>query len=106
MHDKFHIMKMANDAIDKVRRGEHKRPIKNGDDRLKGSKYFWLTSLEHHSEKQHAKFKFTCNVSLATRRAYSYKEPLRDLWEQESEGKVKSYFTIGISWSFVPEKLR
>jgi hypothetical protein len=47
---------MANDAVAKVRRGEHKRLLKDGDDRLKGSKYFWLTSLENHSEKQHARF--------------------------------------------------
>jgi len=47
---------MANDAVDKVRRGEPKRLLKDGDDRLKGSKYFWLTSLENHSEKQNARF--------------------------------------------------
>jgi hypothetical protein len=39
---------MTNDAVDKVRRGEPKRLLKDGDDRLKGSKYFWLTSLENH----------------------------------------------------------
>jgi transposase len=68
VHDKFHIMKMANDAVDKVRRGEHKQLLKDGDDRLKGSKYFWLTSLENHSEKQHARFQSICNLSLATGR--------------------------------------
>lgn len=44
VHDTFHIMKMANEAVDKVRRGEHsgehrgehKRLLKDGDDRLKG----------------------------------------------------------------------
>jgi transposase len=36
VHDKFHIMKIANEAVDKVRRGEHKRLLKDGDDRLKG----------------------------------------------------------------------
>ena len=39
---------MTNDAVDKVRHGEPKRLLKDGDDRLKGSKYFWLTSLENH----------------------------------------------------------
>ena len=33
-HGKFHIMKMANDAVDKVRRGKHKQLLKDGDDRL------------------------------------------------------------------------
>jgi transposase len=44
VHDKFHIMKIANEAVDKVRRGEHsgehsgehKRLLQDGDDRLKG----------------------------------------------------------------------
>lgn len=48
---KFHIMKVASDAVDKVRHGERKQLFKDGDDRLKGSKYFWLTSLENHIEK-------------------------------------------------------
>jgi transposase len=38
VYNKFHFMKMANDAIHKVRRGEHKRLLKDGDDRFKGSK--------------------------------------------------------------------
>jgi transposase len=92
LHDKFHIMKMANDAVDKVRRGDHKQRLKDGDDRLKGSKYFWLTSLENHSEKQHARFQSICNLSLATGLPWSYKEFLHDLWPQETEGKAKSYF--------------
>ena len=87
VHDKFHIMKMANEAVDKVRRGEnsgeHTRLLKDGDDRLKGSRYFWLTSLEHHSEKQHAKFQSICNLSLATERAWSYKDRLCDIWVQK-----------------------
>jgi len=33
-----------------------------------------------------------CSLSLATGRAWSYKELLRDLWAQETEGKAKSYF--------------
>jgi transposase len=83
VHDKFHYMKMADDAVEKVRRGEHKRLLKDGDDRHKGSKYFWLTSLEHHSEKQHAKFQSICNLSLATERAWSYKDRLCDIWVQK-----------------------
>jgi len=83
VHDKFHYMKMAGDAVEKVRRGAHKRLLKDGDDRLKGSKYFWLTSLEHHSEKQHAKFQSICNLSLATERAWSYKDRLCDIWVQK-----------------------
>lgn len=93
VHDKFHIMKMANEAVDKVRRGEHRRLLKDGYNRLTGSKYFWLTSLENHSEKQHTRFQSICNLTLATGRAWSYKEMLRDLWTQETAGKAKNYFS-------------
>jgi transposase len=86
------MTQMANEAVDKVRRTEHRLLLKDGDDRLKGSKTLWLTSPEHHGEKQHARFQSICNLSLATGRAWSYKELLRDLWTQETAGKAKSYF--------------
>lgn len=92
VHDRFHIMKMANEAVDKIRRQEHRQLLKDGDDRLKGSKYFWLTSIENHSEKQKARFESLCKLSLSTGRAWSYKELLRDLWSQETEAKARDFF--------------
>ena len=92
VHDRFHIMKLANEAVDKVRKWEHRRLLSEGDDRLVGSKSFWLTSLENHSEKQQARFQSLCTNSLATGRAWAYKELLRDLWSQETEGHAKRFF--------------
>jgi transposase len=92
VHDRFHIMKLANEAVDKVRKWEHRRLLSEGDERLVGSKFFWLTSLENHSEKQQARFQSLCNNSLATGRAWAYKELLRDLWSQETEGHAKRFF--------------
>jgi transposase len=40
VHDRFHIMKLANEAVDKVRKWEHRRLLSEGDDRLVGSKSF------------------------------------------------------------------
>ena len=37
--DKFHVAKYLGDAVDKVRRHEHKALMKDGDEDLKGSKY-------------------------------------------------------------------
>ena len=34
VHDRFHIMKLATEAVDKVRRKEHKKLTADGDDRL------------------------------------------------------------------------
>jgi hypothetical protein len=81
---------MANDAVDKVRRGEPKRLLKDGDDRLKGSKYFWLTSLENHSEKQHARFSVHLQSNARYRASLVLQRVLRDLRAQETEGDEKT----------------
>ena len=40
--DKFHVAKHLGEAVDKVRRPEHKELHAEGDERLKGTKYDWL----------------------------------------------------------------
>src|SRR5437899_1538483 len=45
--DKFHIAKHLNEAVDRVRRAEHRELTQRGDDRLRGTKYTWLRHPEH-----------------------------------------------------------
>lgn len=53
--DRFHVSKHMGEAVDAVRRGEHKALSREGDDRLKGSRYFWLRREEGiHPEKREA----------------------------------------------------
>jgi len=40
--DKFHVLRTVNQAVDKVRRQEHKVLMERGDARLKGTKHLWL----------------------------------------------------------------
>lgn len=56
VHDRFHIMQLATKAVDQVRRAEHRELLTRGDDRLSKTKYVWITSHEHLSEKQQALF--------------------------------------------------
>src|SRR3990170_4495685 len=41
VHDKFHVAKQLNEAVDKVRREEHRRLLEKGDESLKNTKYLW-----------------------------------------------------------------
>ena len=50
VHDKFHISKHLNEAVDKVRRKEHKALKKEGDDTLAASKNSWLFNPENMKE--------------------------------------------------------
>ena len=92
VHDVFHVMKLANEAVDKVRRGEHRERSKAGDNRLAKTKYIWLTGQENLSEKQEAKLNEVFTQQLETGKAWSYKELLRDLWAHETDDQATDYF--------------
>ena len=77
--DKFHVMKIINDAVDQVRRAEQKdRP------ELKKSRYVWLKNPEHLTPKQQA-ISESLNVKklhLKTARAYQIKLNFQELYNQ------------------------
>ena len=92
VHDRFHIMKLATEAVDKVRRGEHRQLAKQGDTRLSGTRYLWLTSQENLSDRQKERFDAAYKHELETGKAWAYKEMLRDLWHHEDARSAKSFF--------------
>jgi transposase len=75
--DKFHVVKHRHDAVDKVRRGEHRLLRRGGDDRLAGSKYLWLRRPEHMTEAQRAAFRALQREDLQVGRAWALKERFR-----------------------------
>jgi transposase len=44
VHDRFHVSKLLGEAVDQVRRAEHKELSAEGDERLKGSRYLWAVA--------------------------------------------------------------
>jgi transposase len=52
VHDKFHIMKYMNEAVDKVRRKEQAKMKKEKDETLTGTKYLFLKSQKNLTEKR------------------------------------------------------
>ena len=92
VHDRFHIMKMATEAVDKVRKGEHRRLLGLGDNRWSGTKFLWLTGLENLSESQRERFDEAYTRQLETGKAWAYKEMLRDLWHHQKAEQAKYFF--------------
>jgi transposase len=72
VHDRFHIMKMANEAVDKVRKTEHCELKEDGDNRLTGTKFLWLTGTGNLSESQRKRFDAVNTQQLKTERAWGY----------------------------------
>jgi transposase len=92
VHDRFHVMQLATKAVDKVRRGEHKKLKSEGDGRLTHSRYLWLKSQENLTENQRDLFEDAYTQQLETGKAWAYKEMLRDLWHHDDAASATDYF--------------
>ena len=86
VYDRFHVMKHMTEAVDAVRKWEHRRLHAEGDETLKRTKYLWLYSEENLPESAAAKFAALRGLHLKTGRAWAIKESLRDLWEYRRRG--------------------
>ena len=90
--DRFHVMKLATDAVDKVRRGEHRKLDAQGDKRLSRTRYLWISSQENLNEQQRDRLDAIYTQQLETGKAWAYKEMLRDLWHHEDSASATVYF--------------
>ena len=83
--DKFHVAKYLGEAVDKVRRQEHKALMNEGYEDLKGSKYDWLYNPHNMTHKQKLRFKVLRESTLKTARAWAIKELAMSLWHYVSK---------------------
>ena len=79
--DKFHVVKHLGEAVDQVRRAESRKLAGMGDERLKGSRYLWLTNPENLSAKRRDRFAPLRTSALQTARAWGYKERATMQWQ-------------------------
>lgn len=72
--DKFHIAQHLGRAVDQVRRTEHNALLKNSDERLKRTRYLWLSNPNTISEHRWEEFASLRSSTLKTARAWALKE--------------------------------
>ena len=84
VHDKFHISKHLNDAVDKTRRKEHKQMLKAKDTRLTGTKFAWLKGMEHLSDEALKKLNELIKSELNTSKAWYIKELFKHFWTRRN----------------------
>jgi len=99
VHDRFHISKHLNEAVDKVRRQENKDLVKEGDERLKGTKHSWLFNPENMSEERWIDFDALKEQELKTSRAWAIKEQFRWFWEYSYAGNARKFFNRWYGWA-------
>lgn len=99
VHDKFHIMKHVNEAVDKVRRQEHRELMSRNDETLKGSKYLWLYRNENVPDKHRPTLESLKKANLKVSRAWAMKESLPDVWNYRYEGWARKFLNKWIIWT-------
>ena len=97
--DRFHIMRHVIDAVDKVRKQEHKALMKNDDDTLSRSKYLWLTNPENMTDQARVRFAQLKAMELKTARAWALKEALRSLWRYKSQAWATKFWKRWYFWA-------
>ncbi len=97
--DKFHVAKLLGDAVDKVRRQEHKALQAEGSDQLKGSKYAWLTNVENMTKVQRERFVALRNSTLKTARAWAIKDTAMQLWNYRSRTWARKAWERWLGWA-------
>lgn len=99
VHDRFHISKHLNEAIDKVRKQEHKTLSEQKNDSLKKSKYLWLTGFENLSDEMQIRFKELQKLGLKVGRAYSIKETFDHFWDYRYPACARRFFNEWYGWA-------
>jgi len=92
--DKFHAVKLVNDAVDQVRRAESKdRP------QLKYSRYLWLMNERGLSIDQSLSLEALCRMNLKTARAYRIRLAFQDIYDCPSRDWGELVLNRWYSWA-------
>ena len=94
--DKFHILKIINEAVDSVRKQEA-----NTNKILKGTKYIWLKNPNNLTAKQKEKLdKLTMsNMNIKTIRAYNIKQLFQDIYKANTKEEFITYLNKWYYWA-------
>jgi transposase len=98
VHDKFHVSKYLGEAVDKVRRQEHKELMAQGDETLKGTRQLWLYNPQNFSPDQAQEFSTLKDLQLKVARAWAAKELFSKFWQYQEEGWARRFFKDWFGW--------
>lgn len=92
--DKFHAVKIVNDAVDQVRRTEQKSQAV-----LRGTRYLWLRNPRNLSDRQRAALEGLPQRHLKTGRAYRLRLAFQELYDQSSAAVGAGYLKAWYFWA-------
>lgn len=92
VYDRFHVSKLLGEAVDKVRRAEHKEISRHGEETLKGSRYDWLRDPAKLSHQGLERLNQLLAADLKTGKAYGYRINFYEFWSCRDRDEGKLFF--------------
>ena len=92
--DKFHAVKLVNDAVDKVRRAESK-----GRPELKRTRYLWLKNEPSLSARGRRQLAALTTLHLKTARAYQIRLAFQEIYQQPTRGWGALFLDRWYAWA-------
>jgi transposase len=99
VYDTFHIAKYLGEAVDKVRRQEHRTLLAEGDERLTGTRYLWLHHPENMDDAKNDELAGLRKQALKTARAWGLKEYFRWFWTSANRNEAERFFDDWYAWA-------
>lgn len=97
--DRFHVAGSLNNAVNAVRKQEHRELAAQGAGVLKGTKFVWLQNPENMSPVRREQFDQLRESSLKTGRAWAIKDAARWLWSYVYRGWAVKAWERWIDWA-------
>jgi transposase len=91
--DHFHVIKLLNDAINRIRIEEARKNWS-----LKKTKFLWLKNPDNLTDKQKLKFVHVKDLDCKTAKGYQFKLAIQRVWELEP-AQAKEYLKKWIDWA-------
>jgi len=91
--DKFHVIKLVNDAVDEVRRQEARSSCW-----IKGTRYLWLKNLINLTDKEKASLIELETANLDTMQAYHMRLNLQELFKMTSLASARKFLARWNTW--------
>jgi transposase len=98
--DKFHVAQHLGDAVDQVRRAEHKALLAaEGESILTKSRYLWLQHPDRMSDPSWTRLKALKSANLKTARAWAIKTHAMCLWGYKTRGWARRAWLDWYNWA-------
>tara|TARA_B100000315_G_scaffold211128_1_gene207758 strand:+ start:138 stop:1364 length:1227 start_codon:yes stop_codon:yes gene_type:complete len=97
--DRFHIERHLNEAVDSVRKDEHRDLQEAGIDLLLKTKWDWLYRPENLPPERELRFNELRQFDLKTVRAHAIKENFRHFWRYIYAGNARRFFHSWYFWA-------